>query len=129
MSVYRFATGHDVALASLSAFSPQPRSIGVQTVERSYGLSSAVHEHGLYLELIWDAFETESLYQTRLSSFGLTSALYANVTIYARKHDYSWQRYNAVVARPQIGADAAWTSYFIRNVSFVFKNLEALAEP
>lgn len=129
MSDYRAKIAHNVALASLTVLTPQPRSEGVKAVERTYGTSGAVHEHGLYIELVYDFIETPTDYQTLLALFGVNSALYANVTLYAWRKDYDYQRYNAIAVRPQIGQEGAWTNYFLRNVVFLFKNLEPLSEP
>lgn len=128
-SDYRVSSGHNVALASLTVLDPQPRSLGVQALDRSYGLSGSVHERGLYLELLYDYIDTPTIYQTLLAAWGINTALYANVTIYAWRKDFDHQRYNAVVVRPQIGQEAGWTNFFLRNVTFLFKNLEALSEP
>lgn len=126
MSDYRIAAGHGVALGSLTVLSPQPRSIGVQVVQRSYGTSGAVHESGLYLELLYGHIATPTDYQVLLALMGTNTALYANVTLYAWRKDYDYARYNAIAVRPQIGQDAAWQDYFLRNVVFLFKNLVAI---
>jgi hypothetical protein len=129
MSSYRAKALHDIALVSLTTLSPQPRSVGVQAVERSYGLSGAVQEQGLYIELVYDYIETPTEYAALLTLLGLTSVLFAPVTIYAWSSAYGDVRYNATAVRPQIGQDAGWTNYFLRNVTFLFKDLEALSEP
>lgn len=126
MSDYRIFAGHDVALGSLTVLSPQPRSIGVQVVQRSYGTSGSVFEHGLYLELVYDYIDTPTDYQVLLALMGTNTALYAPVTLYAWRKDYDYQRYNAIAVRPQIGQDAGWNQYFLRNVTFLFKHLEVL---
>lgn len=129
MSSYRVKALHDIALASLTVLSPQPRSEGVKAVERTYGLSGAVYESGLYIELVYDYIETPSDYQALLTLMALSSVLYAPVTLYAWRSDYGYVRYNAIAVRPQIGQDSSWTNYFQRNVTFLFKHLTALSEP
>lgn len=128
-SDYRVGAGHDIALGSLTVLSPQPRSEGIKATERSYGLAGSVHERGLYIELVYDYIETPTDYQQLLALQGLNSALYADVTLYAWRLDYDERRYNAVAVRPQIGTDGAWTQYFLRNVTFLYKITELLSEP
>lgn len=123
---YRIAAGHDVALGSLTVLSPQPRSIGVQVIERTYGLSGAVHEHGLYIELNYDYIATPTDYQVLLALMGINTALYADVTLYAWRKDYDYQRYNGIVVRPQLGQEGAYSRHRIRGVIFLVKNLEIL---
>lgn len=123
---YRIAAGHNVALGSLTVLSPQPKSEGVKVVERTYGLSGSVFEHGLYIELNYDYIATPTDYQVLLALMGINTALYANVTLYAWRKDYDDQRYNGIVVRPQIGQDAAYSRHRIRGVTFLVKNLVVL---
>lgn len=125
-SDYRVATGHGVALLSLAAVAPQPASSGFKHTERSYGLSGAVYEQAPYIELVWTMLETPTQYTTLLGQFGLTSVLYADVTVYIPNADYAYTRYNAVAVKPQIGADGQRENYFLRNFVIVLKNLVAL---
>lgn len=126
MSDYRVKALHNIALGSLTVLSPQPRSEGVKVVSRSYGTSGSVFEHGLYIELFYDYIATPTDYQVLLALMGTNTELYAPVTIYAWRKDYDYQRYNATAVRPQLGQDGAWNQYFLRNVTFLFKNLVAL---
>lgn len=123
---YRIAAGHDVALVSLTVLSPQPRSEGVKVIERTYGLSGSVHEHGLYIELNYDYLATPTDYQVLLALMGVNTVLYAPVTLYAWRKDYDYQRYNGIAVRPQIGQEAAYSRHRIRGVTFLIKNLTAL---
>lgn len=126
MSDYRVATGHGVALVSLVAVNPQPATIGFRNTERSYGLSGAVFEQAPYIELVWSMVETTTIYGNILSAFGLTSVLFANVTVYIPNAAYVYARYNAVAVKPQIGQDGGRENYFLRNFVIVLKNLVAL---
>lgn len=129
MSTYRIAAGHNVALASLTVLSPQPRTVGLQVTERSYGLSGAAYEQSLYVEFLYGFVNNPTDYASLLSSAGLTSVLYANVTIYARTATYAWSRYNGVAVRPQIGSDGAWNNFYLRDFVLLVKNLSPLSEP
>lgn len=123
---YKLAAGHNVALVSLTVLSPQPRSIGVQVVERTYGLSGSVHESGLYIELNYNYIATPTDYQVLLALMGVNTVLYAPVTLYAWRKDYDNARYNGIAVRPQIGPEAAYSRHRIREVTFLIKHLVAL---
>lgn len=117
-SDYRAATGHDIALASLVAVNPQPRTDAtVQPVLRSDALSGAVHEQGLFIALQWSAIFTAAEYQALLTQFGLGTALSANVTVYVPNFQYIYTRYNGVAVRPEQGVDVRRTDYYIRDVT------------
>jgi len=123
MTTYRAKVNHDIALGSLTVLSPQPRSEGVKPTRRTPLADGMVVEEGLYVELVWDVFETASEYQTVLTVFGLGSATSADVTIYARNAVYDWKRYNGKAVRP----DPSWQQYFPRGVVILVRNLEELA--
>lgn len=129
ISDYRIKAGHNEALGGLTVLNPQPRSLGVQATERSYGLSGAVHERGLYIEIVYDYIATPTDYQVLLALMGTNTDLSAPVTLYAWRRDYDYVRYNAIAVRPQIGQDGGWTNYYLRNVVFLFTHLEELDEP
>lgn len=125
-SDYRVATGHGVALVSLVAVTPQPASPGPKATERSYGLNGAVYEQAPYIELVWSALDSPTEYASILSQFGLTSVLYANVTVYIPNGAYAYARYNAVAVKPKIGEDGARENFFLRGFTILLKNLVAL---
>ncbi len=126
-SDYRVATGHGVALGSLVAVNPQPRTDATtQAVLRSDALSGAVHEQGLYIALQWSAIFTASDYAALLDQFGVGAALNANVTVYVPNFEYVYTRYNGIAVRPQQGIDVRRTDYYIRDVTILIKNLVAL---
>lgn len=123
-SDYRVATSHNVALGSLVAVNPQPRTdAATQAVLRSEGISGAIHEQGLYIALLWSAIFTDAEYQALLTQFGLGTSLYANVTVYVPNFEYVYKRYNGVAVRPQQGVDVRRTDYYIRDVTILVKNL------
>ena len=125
-SDYRASGGHGVALVSLTVLNPQPASIGFRNTERSYGLSGAVYEQAPYIELNWSMVEDATQYGNILSAFGLTSVLYANVTVYIPNANYAYARYNAVSVRPMIGQDGGRSNFFLRDFTILLKNLVAL---
>lgn len=125
-SDYRAKAAHGVALGSLTVLSPQPTSGGIKTTVRSYATSGAVYEAAPYAELVYSYIETEAEYQALLTLLGLTSVLYAPVTVYLRKDNFAYARYNATAVRPQIGQEANWSNFYLRDVVFLFKGLVAL---
>lgn len=126
-SDYRAATGHGVALGSLVAVNPQPRTDSTtQAVLRTHGLSGAVHESGLYIELLWSAIFTTAEYAALLDQFGVGAALNANVTVYVPDFEYVNTRYNGTAKRPEQGVDVRRTDYYIRGVTIRIINLVAL---
>lgn len=127
MSTYRVSEGHGVALGSLTVLAPQPRNGEIRAL-RSYGDTGA-QDRALHCAFVWDVLESEAAYLAVLAQFGLDDALYANVTIYTRNEVFDWVRYNGIAVQPEIGVDAGWGSYFMRNVVIHVKDLEALVEP
>lgn len=126
MSDYRAAAGHGVALVSLTVLAPQPASSGFKQTERSFGLSGSVFEQAPFLELVWSVVDSPSEYATILAYFGLTSVLYANVTVYIPNAAYAYARFNAVAVKPKIGDDGQRSNYFLRDFTILLKNLVAL---
>lgn len=126
-SDYRVATGHNIALGSLTAVDPQPRTDATtQAVMRSDAVSGAVHEQGLFIDLLWSAIFTATEYQALLDQFGVGAALNANVTVYVPNFEYTYARYNGVAVRPEQGVTVRRTDYYIRDVTIRIKNLVAL---
>ena len=121
-SDYRIAAGFNIALGSLVAFNPQPRSIGLKHTRRSY-TSTGVFPEGLYVELLWSALEGEAEYQAILSRAGVLTVDHANVTLRCRDDTFTYQRYNGMVLRPSIGDQVDW-NYFPQNVIMIVRNLE-----
>ena len=123
---YLHALGSNIAQGSLVAINPQPRTEATtQPVLRSEAVSGAIHEQGLFIELLFSAIFTDTEYQTLLAQLGLTNALKAEGTWYLPDHQYTWRRYNGVAVRPQMGVDVRRTDYYIRDVTIRIKNLVA----
>ncbi len=128
MSDYRVATGHDVVLGSLTVLDPQPRSTGIQVLERSYAASAAVVDQGIYTEFIWDVLETDVKYRSILADFGLSASVrFADVTVYLRNQVWEYVRYNGVAVRPLQGQQARWELPFPRDIKILVRNLEPSA--
>ncbi|TXH57990.1 MAG: hypothetical protein E6Q97_03370 [Desulfurellales bacterium] len=121
-SNYKVATGAGVALVSLAAMTPQPKSEGVRYARRTHSADSALHQEGAYIELVWSMIEDQSAYATLLTQFGLGSATYATVTVYVPNERYIYTRYNGVALLPE----ASQRDYFIRDVVIVVRDLSAL---
>lgn len=127
MSDYRWAPGWNVAYADLFLVNPQPTSPGLKATERTWGLSGAVFEQGPYAEWIYAVLPSEAELQALFAQVALTDTLSAQVTINTRKKGYSYARFNAIVASPQIGTDGQWDQFFPRGFVFLFTHLVALA--
>lgn len=125
-SDYRVATGHGVALVSLNTVSPQPMGRPIRPTQRTQGLSGAIYDLGQHTEWLFEGISNTTQYVTLLTQFGLHAATTANVTIYTRNSRLAYARYNAVAVLPEMGRDADWNNYFLRGITIVLKNLEAL---
>lgn len=120
---YLIATGHDIALESLVAIVPQPRTVGYQYGRRQYAANGSIIDEAPFVSLQWDMIATDTEYQSLLSQFGLTSATTANVSVYIQDERYNWIVRNAVAVLPFVGTDVARDNYFIRNVTILLKNI------
>lgn len=125
-SDYRIATGHGVALVSLTVLSPQPAGRPVRATERTHSLSRAVYDLGLYAEWVFPIIPTAAKYSTLLTTLGLASLKFAPVTIYTRNERLVYTRYNAIITLPDLGRDGDWSNVFLRGATFRFTELEAL---
>lgn len=123
MSVYKVGLGHNVAEISLTTIRPQPRTTGIQTVERSVSISGQVYEHAEYVVFNFDFSESPTDYQSLLTLFGLDDSLTEEVTVYIRSWDFSWVRKNGLAVRPEVGRDVAWQNFFPRGIEILIKNL------
>lgn len=122
---YLFADGHNVALGSLTAISPQPASPGVQAVVRNEGLSGVVHEQGLWIPLQWNTLSVAK-YQALLTQFGLASALENDITLYCPNSQYVPTRYNGKAIRPEQGTDIRRPGHWLKDVTIRVINLVAI---
>lgn len=125
MSDYRVADGHDVALGSLNVLDPQPASTGVQVTERVSALTGAIHEQGLYIELVWEMRQNTTDLQSILTSFGVLSADTNEVTIYVPGPTGTYTRYNGLAIRPETGQDMRHRRYFWHDITILVRNLVA----
>ena len=126
MSDYRIKAGHDAALIDLIVVNPQPKGRPVRGTERTYGLSRAHYDLGLYAEWVFELIADATEYGALLTTLGLGSLNFAPVTVYTLNQRLVYTRYNATIELPQMGADANWDT-FLRNVVFRFTELELAA--
>lgn len=122
MSNYKIAEGHGVALISLTAIDPQPRSAGVKAARRTHAADSTIHDEGLYITLIFDFLDDATALDDLLDQFGLDVATSANVTVYCPNQVHAYTRYNGVALRPEVGRD----NYYLRGIEIVVRDLSAL---
>jgi len=127
MSDYRIATGHDVALVSLTVLTPQPEGRPMRATQRTYGLSRDVYDIAPYCEWIFRSIPNQAAYGALLTTLGLATLSNAAVTIYTRNQRLVYQRFNAEVVLPQMGTDGDWSNVFLRGITFRFTELEVPA--
>lgn len=110
MSTYRVATGHDIALASLTVLDPQPDEEhpgGFEYAEVLYAANGNVAGEGLHFKFYWSEMSSAQ-YTTILTAFGLHTAMQANVTVYVRDTLFGWVRMNGKALRPLPGRTVRW---------------------
>lgn len=113
MSTYRVATGHNVALVSLTVLSPQPDpGEGIQYASVVRVADGTLVRQGPYIDFTWTMLE-EASFTTITTLFGVdsaaTSADAVNVTVYVRDVNYSnWVRMNGKAQRPFPGIGVNW---------------------
>jgi len=128
MAMYKVGnTGFNIATASMSIITPQPRSTGVQSTKRTFAANGNVFESALYIELLFSVLPTAYEYQQLLAQFDLNTFINKNVTIYAPDEQFFWQRFNGIAVRPEMGKDAKRDRYMIRDITILVKHLELLA--
>lgn len=120
---YLVKENHDVALESLVAIDPQPRTVGYQYTRRQFAASGDIINEAPFVEYQWDMIETAAQYQALLAQFGLDTATTADVSVYIQDERYNWVVRNGVAVLPFVGSDIARENYFIRNVTILVKNL------
>jgi hypothetical protein len=133
MSTYRVATGHDIALASLTVLSPQPDpGPAIQTTRRTYAADGSVTDQGRYVVLSWSAYTNGTDYQTLLGQFGLSAATSsAAVTVYVRDETFTWVLLNGIAIRPEPGPDVRWGDVQSRplGIRILVRDLANLSKP
>lgn len=125
MSSYQIAIGHDVALVDLDLLVPQPRSGIVKATRRTTSGNRKILDEGLYLELRYNVLGSPATYSSLLTQFGVNgSNTTRDVTIYGVEYQFAYNRFNGVAVRPQLGEDADYDNFFIRDIIFLITDLE-----
>lgn len=122
-SIYKVAYDFDIAPGSMVDIVPTPSGGVVMPIERTYSVSGAVNELGLYAVYHWDFIEDEDEYQALLVLFGLHNATTNEVTVYARNHLFVSGRYNGIAHRPEMGQDVKWQNFFPRDLDIYVVNM------
>jgi hypothetical protein len=125
-SNYKIAIGHNIVLAALQPFNPQPRSPGMKYTRVTYLGGGNPYVEGAYIELMWSALDDKNVYNTILTLAGVHDSLWQDVTLYARDDEWNYGVFNGSAHRPFIGSDANW-EYFPRDITMLIKNLEQTA--
>lgn len=119
--------GHDIVLGLLEVIRPIPQHGSIQIAERNYGIAPAVHDQGNFVVLHWDVINQESDYINILDLFGLLVDKTSNVTVYVKNERFQWTLYNGTAFLPEIGQDAKWSNYFIRDLNLYVCDLETFS--
>jgi hypothetical protein len=128
MTIYAVATGHDVALESLNAMSPQPQAGIIRYTRRSSAASGAVHDEGAFVPLTWQILDYGvTAYQALLTQFGLNAAKTADVTVLVRSETLADVRMNGKAIRPMFDEGLSWSRFKPTEVVILVINLEAAA--
>lgn len=125
--MYKVAEGLDIALVSLVAIDPQPRSIGLEYGRESQAASGAVIRESPFIRLLFDVIETQTQYEDLLEQFGLDALVSANVTVLIPGPLYSDVRMSGRAVRPVAGQTVNRQDYFIRDLQIIIKDLEPAA--
>jgi hypothetical protein len=124
--IYGIATGHDVAIESLTAFDPQPATVGLLYARRQYAASGEIIDELPYWEYRWDVLEIDE-YQAILTLSGLVTAKTALVSANGPDDNYDEAIRNGRAVKPQIGSDGQRDGTFLRNFAMIIKSLQAQA--
>lgn len=124
--IYGIATGADVALESLTPFDPQPNTVGLLYMRRSYAASGEVIDEGAYWEYRWDALEIDE-YQAILTQSGLLTEKTAIVSANGPDDNYDEAIRNGVAVKPKIGSDGQRENTFLRGFTMIIKQLTVQA--
>lgn len=127
-NVYKFALNYNVALLSLAPILWQPRTDStVQAVVREYAISGSIHESGLFIALLYSAFDDPTDYAAQVAQFDLTANLTRQITLYCPDEQFVWHRYNGLIAKPSQGDDVKRSDYFVKDAVFLVTRLFQLA--
>lgn len=120
---YSVKPGHDIALASLVAFSPQCTCEGLFYTRTSPLGDGSVWNEGPYLSLVWRLLPSAAKYQAILTLCGLASADLAQVTVTGPDARFNIVRYNATVALPVAPTGIGRRNLRFRDLQLVFSDL------
>jgi len=124
MTLYKLAQGSDVAIGSLIALIPQPKSDGIKPLRRTFSGDGSIYDEGRYIELYWDLVGNQPMYQALLVSvFGVSYLSTNEVTIFCPDEHFQFQRFNGLAVIPQNGEDVRRRDYFIRDIVILIKDL------
>ncbi len=124
--IYAIATGAGVALESLTAFDPQPTTVGLLYARRQYAASGSVTDEVPYWQYQWDVLEIDE-YAAILTLSGLLVAKTAIVSANGPDDNYEEAIRNGVAVKWQIGTDGQREGTFLRNFTLLVKQLQAQA--
>ena len=121
---YKIAAAHDNA-AGLTTVTPQPACEGIQYPRMIRAASGKVYPDGqAYCEWRYGPELDETVYNSLLTQFGLTSVWFAEVTVatVSSADRVTFSNYNGRIIRPQV----QYSKGFYRNVVFLVSELEAI---
>lgn len=127
LEYYAVGDGHNIPASFLTRLDPQPAGGYVKITRRSHSDNGKLLDEALFTEMEYSALGSAADYQDVLTGWGVLSAIENEVTIMARDAAMRWKRYNGTVVRPEMGKDVQWSSFFVRNVKILIKDL-VLAE-
>lgn len=126
MAVYSVKIGHGWTAGALTAMTPQPHSTGLQRTRRSIAADSSVYEEAPYILLEWNVLASSNAYGTLLNQFGLVSGLTCLVTVLVPNNFFAYSLYNGTAVQPEMGTDAKWSNFFLRDITILVRDLVAL---
>lgn len=124
---YKVKTGHDQAIGTLVDIDPQPSTVGLEYTREQYAASGIVIQELAFVRLTWTMLDPPSQYTSLLTQFGLSSAAYANVSVYIQDERFGWILRNAIAKLPLIGQEGSRNNYFLRDFTILLTRLQAQA--
>lgn len=126
-TIFKIAVGHDVAPEDMTAFDPQPSTIGLQYTRRQYAASDRVLDELPFIELNFGVFEEIEDYQGVLTLSGLLVARTALVSVQIEDENYDPIVRNGTAQKPFIGSEGQRSETFLSNFVLLIKSLKAQA--
>lgn len=123
MSTYMVKVGHGWTVPDLVTITPQPGSTGVQTTRRSIAADSSIYEESPYILLQWTILASSNAYGTLLNQFGIVGGLTSLVTVLVPDNFFAYTIYNGTAVQPEMGKDAKWGNYFLRDITILVRDL------